>query len=159
MPKTLQEQARVGIVALLVALAMGQNAASAASPKSVFLGRWTVSDLKDKFSANGKLYRTLDFVACGKEFCGISVDGGICGVTLFRIPFPDGEGGFGGRAKWGSGTKEFIAQAMGDVSDNILIIELGDKDSHLGSRNSLPTYVGDYRKIGKAACAADTPSA
>ena len=36
-----------------------------------------------------------------------------CGVTLFRIPFPDSDGGFGGRAKWGNGTKEFVASLAG----------------------------------------------
>ena len=159
MPKTLQERARVGAVALLVALAMGQNAASAAETKSVFLGRWTVNDPNDKYSVNGRYYRTFDIVACGTELCGISVYGGACEMTLFHFPIPAGNGGFGGVARWGEGRKFFVATVMGDIADNFLTLQVGDADAHLGSRNSIPTFTADYHKIGKAVCAAEAPAA
>ena len=158
MRKTWQARTRIGAAILVVALAMGENVATAGPEKSVFFGRWAVSDLKDKFSANGKLYRVMDFVPCGKQMCGISVDGGVCGVTLFRVPVPSGDSGFGGQTRWGNTMKLMVAKVMGAFSDNILTIEVGDKDAHLGSRNSVPTYVSDYHKIGKAACAADGPA-
>ena len=158
MPKTMQEQARVFTLALLVAMALGQNAAEAATPKSVFFGRWETLEPHDKYSANGKLYRMIDVVPCGKDMCGISVDGGVCGVTLFRVPVPPNEAGFGGDGRWGRGTLGLVAQVMGGSPKDFLNISLGDKTANLGSRNSMPTYSADYHMTGKAVCVAGAPS-
>ena len=160
MLKKRQDQARVWAIAFVLAAAMGQNAAQAKEGMSGFFGRWT-APASEKYSASGKLYKVIDMVACGKDLCGISVDGGACGATLFRVPGADvvAGGGFGGQGKWGAGTKLLVAQVMGDISDSDLEIELGDKESRLGSRSSMPTFAADYQKTGKASCTGAAPSA
>jgi hypothetical protein len=159
MMNSFQDRSRVWAMAFLLSIAMGQNAARAESPTSDMFGRWVADDLNDKFSANGKLYRKIDIAPCGHEVCGVSADGGACGVTLFRAPRVREDTNLDGRGKWGAGEKLFVITGYGAGADLTLTFELGDKEARLGTRGSMPTFVVNYKRIGKALCTAATPSA
>ncbi len=159
MTNTFHDRSRVLTMAVLLSLAMGPNAARAEDAMSDLLGRWVVANPNDTFSANGKPYRKIDIVACGHEVCGVSADGGACGAPLFHSYRLGEDTKWSGLAKWGAGNKLFVITAYGAGAELTLNFELGDKDAHLGTRSSMPTFVSDYKRIGKALCAVATPSA
>jgi hypothetical protein len=155
MPKLFQGKARLGTIALVLAALAGQNAASAGETKWNHFGRWTVDDPTDKFSANGKLYRVVDIAPCGKDFCGVSVEGGTCGATLFRFFSIHGKDDtLEGHGKWGAERKKLFVYAGGDKP--AMNISMGDPRYDPESRSgSVPTFTADYHRIGDAQCKAD----
>jgi hypothetical protein len=157
MPNDFQGRARVGAVALVLAALAGQNAAAAGETKWNHFGRWTVDDPTDKFSANGRLYRVIDIAPCGKDFCGVSVEGGACGATLFRFFSTHGkDDALTGHGKWGADQKKLFV-AVG-VDAPTMTISLGGPTFDPESRSgSVPTFTADYHRIGDAQCKADAP--
>ena len=158
MLKMFQAFARVGAVALTLAAAGGQNAARAGETKSIYFGRWTVDDPTDKFSPNGKLYRVIDIAPCGADFCGVSVDVGACGATLFRfLAIHEGATELNGHGKWGADKKKLWVTK--GVEGAALTVQLGNEDFHPGSRMSAPTFDANYHKIGEPECKAGAAGA
>jgi len=159
MLKWQHSKALVGALALIVAAFAGQNTAQAAETKWNHFGRWTVDDPTDKFSANGKLYRVVDIAPCGKDFCGVSVDNGTCGATLFRFLSTHGKDDtLEGHGKWGAEMKKLFVYVGGDAPT--MNVSMGDPRYDPESRSgSVPTFTADYHRIGDAQCKADAPGA
>ena len=159
MPKLFHGKARVGAVALVLAALTGQNAAQAGETKWNHFGRWTVDDPTDKFSANGKLYRVVDIAPCGKDFCGVSVEGQTCGATLFRfLSTHDKDETLEGHGKWGAEQLKLFIYAGGDKPT--LNISMGGAKFNPESRSgSVPTFTADYHRVADAVCKADAPGA
>jgi len=157
MPNRFQGQARIAAFAFILAAAAGQYTASAQDRKSIYFGRWSVDDPTDKFSANGKLYRQIDIAPCGKDFCGVRVEGGACGATLFRfLAIHANVENLAGHGKWGSAEKKLFA--LMDESSNALNLSLGDASYNPNSRSgSVPTFTAQYHRIGDAQCTTGEP--
>ncbi len=157
MPNLFQGKARVRAFALLLAALAGQHTAWAAETKWNHFGRWTVDDPTDRFSTNGKLYRIVDIAPCGKDFCGVSVDGGNCGATLFRFLSTHGKDDtLEGHGKWGAEQLKLFIFAGGDGSGMSLSMG-GPKFDPESRSGSVPTFTAEYHRIGDAQCKADAP--
>lgn len=155
MPKVFQGKARVGAFALTLAALAGQNTALAGETKWNHFGRWTVDDPTDKFSTNGRLYRIIDIAPCGKDFCGVSVENGGCGATLFRFLSTHGKDDtLEGHGKWGADQLKLFVYAGGDKPT--MNISMGDAKFNPESRSgSVPKFTADYHRIGDASCRVD----
>jgi hypothetical protein len=145
-----------GIAAL--GLAASVDAAPAGELKSVYFGRWTVDDPTDKFSANGKLYRVIDIAACGADFCGVSVEGGACGETLFRfLAIHANSEELDGHGKWGATTKKVILDRTDGgtaPAGKSFTLYVGEPSFTVASRSAMPTFVANYHRVGEAGCTA-----
>jgi hypothetical protein len=149
------------IAALSIAAALVSSVAVSAieaSPGPHF-GRWTVSDPAARFTAKGKLYKTIDIAFCGKDFCGVSVgDKGQCGPTLFRFltknarkPMLQGHG------KWGNAKKNIQIENWENPespSGREMEIYVGDGYDFGGRSDSMPKYNAVYKRVGQARCKA-----
>jgi hypothetical protein len=138
----------------------GSQPAAAAGGSSPYFGRWTVSEDRPVFTARGRLYKTIDFAPCGRDFCGVSVDDrGRCGVTLFRflMSHADGTATLHGHGRWGSERKNVQIDTYGD-SDNpagrTIDLYLGDGHDFGERSDNMPKFHGEYRKAGRAQCMA-----
>jgi hypothetical protein len=135
----------------------GHTMAQAAETKWRHFGRWTVDDPTDKFSPNGKLYRIVDIAPCGKDLCGVSVDGGNCGATLFRFfSTHDQNDTLVGHGKWGADQLKLFVFASSDQPSMTLSMG-GPKFDPESRSGSVPTFTADYHRIGDAQCKADAP--
>lgn len=157
MPNLFHGGARIGALALAIAALAGQNTASAGETKWNHFGRWTVDDPTDKFSTNGKMYRIVDIAPCGKDFCGVSVEGQSCGPTLFRFFSTHGKDDtLEGHGKWGAEQLKLFVYAGGDKPT--MNISMGGAKFDPESRSgSIPTFTADYHRIGDAMCKAEAP--
>ena len=139
-------------------LAACVGAASAAELKSVYFGRWTVDDPTEKFSANGKLYRVVDIAPCGADFCGVSVDGGACGETLFRFLAAHANNDeLDGHGKWGAAKKKVILDRTNggaEAAGKTFTLYIGEASFNVASRSAMPIFNANYHRIGEAACTA-----
>ncbi len=159
MPRTFHLRSRLSICALSSLAALTVAAHSSATPKAAnpYYGRWTVSEDRPIFTARGRLYKTLDVAACGRGFCGISVDDkGICGATLFRFArHPEVD--LLGHGKWGDAVKNIqISWDEGDPDHAATTMELSLGDGHdFGGRSgNMPKFRGEYRRVSEARCLA-----
>jgi hypothetical protein len=154
-----QSLMRLSIAALGVAMLAPAAPATAGPASSLYYGRWTVSEDKPVFTARGRLYKTIDVAACGRDFCGVSVDdGGRCGPVLFRFLAKNANNeSLRGHGKWGDEQKNIVLMSYGggDVGANAgFEVYLGDGAS-VGSRSgSMPKFHADYRRLGNARCTA-----
>ena len=141
-------------------LAAGAGEVSAGELKSVYFGRWTVDDPTDKFSANGKLYRVLDIARCGADFCGVSVDGGVCGETLFRfLAAHANTEELTGHGKWGAASKKVVLDrtyGANEAAPATFALYVGEPTFNVSSRSAMPLFVANYHRIGEPACTAPT---
>jgi hypothetical protein len=145
------------IAAATLGLALTLSAGMAAAAGNVsYFGRWTVSDDKPAFSAKGKLYKTVDIAACGKDFCGVSVDEkNHCGATLFRfLTIHAKNEQLIGHGIWGAAKKRLqIGYATPDDAKPYMYLGLGADDMDLtGREGSVPTFEANYKNIGRATC-------
>ncbi len=134
--------------------------AIAAKPgDSPFFGRWTVKDEKPVYSANGKLYKTIDVAPCWKDFCGVSVsDTGACGPTLFRFLTSHATSNIlTGHGKWGDVKKKVqLMHFLENETVPVLSIGLGEDGFDFESREgSMPTFEATYAVKGAVVCRAD----
>ena len=155
----LHGKAHVGALALTLAALAGQNTAGAGETKWDHFGRWTVDDPTDKFSENGKLYRVIDIAPCGKDFCGVSVEGGVCGATLFRFLSTHGrDDALEGHGKWGAAQLKLYLSVAGETPT--LTLMMGGPSFVPDSRKgSIPTFNADYHRVGEAVCTAGAAGA
>ena len=144
-------------VAYLVA---GAQPAAAAGGSSPYFGRWTVSEDRPVFTARGRLYKTIDVSACGRDFCGVSVDDrGRCGTTLFRflMAHAGGEDSLRGHGKWGNARMNVMLDNYEDSDapgGRRIELYLG-KGYDFGERSdNMPKFHANYRKSGQALCTA-----
>ena len=139
-------------------LAASAGATSAAEFKSVYFGRWAVDDPTDKFSANGKLYRVIDIAQCGADFCGVSVDGGACGETLFRfLAVHANVEELTGHGKWGAASKKVILDRTDGgtkAAAATFTLYVGEPSFNVGSRSAMPMFEAQYHRIGDSGCTA-----
>lgn len=145
----------IGLSIGLAALATAS--ASAAPPPSHHFGRWTVSDPAERFTAKGKLYKTIDIAPCGKDFCGVSVaDRGQCGPTLFRfLTKNSGRPMLQGHAKWGNAKKNIQIENWENPESpggREMEIYVGDGYDFGGRSDSMPKYNAVYKRLGQARC-------
>ena len=125
----------------------------AASP---YFGHWTVTDPAERFTARGRIYKTIDIAACGRDFCGVSVaDNGACGVTLFRFLGRNANSeGLNGHGVWGRERKNIRLETWTTDDGREMELYLGDGHS-LGSRSdSMPRFHAVYNQSGRARCIA-----
>ena len=157
MPNLFQGKARIWAFALVIAALAGQNTALGGETKWNHFGRFTVDDPTDKFSANGKLYRVVDIAPCGKDFCGVSVDGQTCGAILFRfLSTHRADDTLEGHGKWGGEQLKLFIFASLDAPT--MTLSMGGAKFNPESRSgSVPTFTADYHRIGEATCKADAP--
>lgn len=129
-------------------------AADAPGSATPYYGRWTVDEDRPVFTARGKLYKTIDIAACGKDFCGISVDDkGKCGPVLFRFLGKNVSAEMlRGKGKWGDEKKNVVIYSYGD--DTGFELYLGDGHSFGERSASMPKFHANYRKAGRASCSA-----
>ena len=144
----------------LVSSALPTLAAPGAAASSPYYGRWTVSEDRPVFTARGRLYKTIDVVPCGRDFCGVSVDDrGTCGATLFRFLGRHANGTYElrGHGKWGDAKKNLEiyggdgAETEGDRSFDLY---LGDGHDFGGRSESMPKFHASYRRLGNGSCRA-----
>jgi hypothetical protein len=128
--------------------------------KSAYFGRWTVDDPTEKFSVNGKLYRVVDIAPCGGDFCGVSVDGGACGETLFRfLAAHANTEELTGHGKWGAASKKVILDRSDgriEAATGTFTLYVGEPSFNVSSRSAMPLFVANYHRIGESACTAPT---
>jgi hypothetical protein len=135
--------------------------AHAAGP-SPYYGRWTVNEAKPVFTAKGRMYRTIDIAACGKDFCGVSVGAnGQCGPVLFRflMKHAGGDDSLHGHAKWGTQTKNVQIDTFAlDPKDwpggREIDLYVGDGYDFGDRSDNMPKFHGEYKRIGTARCTA-----
>lgn len=143
------------LASLGLALTLGANGAFA---DASYFGRWTVSDEKPVYSAKGKNYKTFDIAACGKDFCGVSVnDDKTCGKTLFRFLTAHATNeSLTGHGLWGAAKKKLqIEYSLIEDKTPNLALGLGEDDMDFGGREgSNPTFTAGYKRVGDAACMA-----
>lgn len=149
------------VAALSIGLFAGVPAlATAPSP---YYGRWTINMNPQVFTAKGRMYRTIDIAACGKELCAISVAAnGTCGPVLFRFTARrdrDNNDTSYGRTKWGAQTKNFqISTWMNDPKDwpagREIDLYVGDGHDFGDRSDNMPKFHGEYKRISTARCSA-----
>ena len=138
----------------------GSQPAAAAGGSSPYFGRWAVSEDRPVFTARGRLYKTIDFAPCGRDFCGVSVDDrGRCGTTLFRflMSHADGTETLHGHGRWGTETKNVQIDTYGESEDptgRTIDLYLGDGHDFGERSDNMPKFHGEYRKAGRAQCMA-----
>ena len=157
MTRLSQSIRRLSIVSLYVAM-LAPTMASA-KDASLYYGRWTVSEDRPVFTVRGAAYKTIDIAACGRDFCGISVDDkGRCGPLLFRfLGKHAATETLRGHGRWGSEQKNVVIMSYGasDNGENLgFELYLGDGYS-LGSRSgSMPKFHAEYKRLGASRCVA-----
>jgi hypothetical protein len=141
----------------------GASGASAAAPAanstSPYYGRWQVDDSEARYTARGRLYRTIDIAPCGRDFCGVSVDDrGACGATLFRFltRHADGNSRLIGHGAWGAAKKDVTIDYYESDQPNEGRLELNLGNGHdFGERGgSMPMFNATYAPRGAAQCRA-----
>jgi hypothetical protein len=143
----------------IVSLSIAMLAPVMANAKdaSLYYGRWTVSEEKPVFTVRGAAYKTIDVAACGRDFCGVSVDErGRCGPVLFRfLGKHAATDTLRGHGRWGGEQKNIVIMSYGatDSGENAgFELYLGD-GYNLGSRSgSMPKFHADYKRLGTARC-------
>ena len=149
-----------GMAALagIACVAAGSQPAAAAGGTSPYFGRWTVSEDRPVFTPRGRLYKTIDFVPCGRDFCGVSVDdGGRCGATLFRflMAHAGGDETLHGHGLWGAERKNVQIDTYADSERpeaRTVEIYLGDGHDFNERSDNMPKFHAEYRKAGRAQC-------
>jgi hypothetical protein len=142
-----------------VQLATGSSLASNPAP-SPYFGRWVVSEDKPVFTAKGRLYKTVDIAACGRDFCGVSVDDrGRCGGILFRflMAHADASDSLRGHGQWGGARKNVVLDNYEDSDvpgTRRIELYLGDGYDFGGRSDNMPKFHANYRKTGRAQCTA-----
>ena len=140
----------------LLALAAPLQTAAAPGAASPYYGRWTVSEDRPVFTARGRLYKTIDFAPCGRDFCGVSVgDNGKCGAVLFRClggHAKDDE--LHGHGRWGEQRKNVaIYRYDGETAgSNSFDLYVGDGYDFGERSGNMPKYHAAYRRTGGARC-------
>jgi hypothetical protein len=151
------------LAGLSIALCAATAAVAATAPaKSVYYGRWTISEPSPRYTARGREYKAIDIAPCGKDFCGVSVtDGGKCGATLFRFLGHRAAGNepdsLRGHGKWGAARKNVVIHTYAaDETPASRTIELYLGDGYdFGERSeNMPRFHGEYRRSGVARCTA-----
>jgi hypothetical protein len=137
----------------------GARAAAPSGNASPYYGRWQVDDSAARFTARGRLYKTIDIAPCGNDFCGVSVDeSGGCGATLFRFLsiHSDGSSRLLGHGAWGSARKNVtIDYYEGDTpSEHKLELNLGDGHDFGERGGNMPMFNATYASRGAAQCRA-----
>ena len=152
---------RSAYLSIAAATIMASVMASAApAPTSPYFGRWTVSDDKPAYTPRGRLYKSIDIVPCGKDFCGVSLgDNGECGPTLFRFmaKHASGQRDLHGHGKWGTGVKNLqisTNQSDAEPSNRYMELFLGDGHNFGGRSDNMPKFEANYRWTGAAQCKA-----
>ncbi len=143
---------------LLTGTGLAASASASHAEDTPFFGRWTVSEDKPTFTAKGKLYKTIDISACGKDFCGVSIDDqNHCGPTLFRFLTIHAQNDqLIGHGLWGSLKKKLeIDRVKQENAAPYLTLGLGADDMDFSGREgSMPTFQADYKAVGTATCTA-----
>lgn len=147
----------IAALSIAVALASSVVASAKIARPSPYFGRWTVSDANERFTAKGKLYKTIDIAPCGKDFCGVSVgDKGQCGPVLFRFLTKNAYATIlHGHAKWGAGKKNIQIENWenpDDVGGRQMEIFVGDGYDFGGRSDSMPKFNAQYKRTGEAVC-------
>ena len=160
MTRLSQSIRRLSIASLFIAMLAPVAPAMAGGPAaSLYHGRWTVSEDRPVFTARGAAYKTIDIAACGRDFCGISVDDrGRCGAVLFRfLGKHAATETLRGHGRWGTEQKNIVLMSYGisDSGENTgFELYLGD-GYNLGSRSgSMPKFHAEYKRLGTARCVA-----
>jgi len=151
-----------GMVALAgtAYLFTGSQPAAAAGGTSPYFGRWTVSEDRPVFRARGRLYKTIDFAPCGRDFCGVSVDDrGRCGATLFRflMAHAGGDETLHGHGLWGAERKNVQIDTWAEEANpegRTIELYLGDGHDFGERSDNMPKFHAAYRKAGRAQCTA-----
>jgi hypothetical protein len=141
----------------------GTAGASAEAPAtgsaSPYFGRWQVDDSAARYTARGRLYKTIDIAPCGRDFCGVSVDErGSCGATLFRFlsTHRDGNSRLLGHGAWGTAKKDVTIDYYESDQPTQGRLELNLGNGHdFGERGgSMPMFNATYAPQGAAQCRA-----
>jgi len=138
----------------------GSQPAAAAGGTSPYFGRWTVSEDRPVFRARGRLYKTIDFAPCGRDFCWVSVDDrGRCGATLFRflMAHAGGDETLHGHGLWGAERKNVQIDTWAEEANpegRTIELYLGDGHDFGERSDNMPKFHAAYRKAGRAQCTA-----
>jgi hypothetical protein len=148
---------RLSMLAAAAGMAAVGGTGVLAKRQNVYVGRWTVYDDRPIFSSRGMPYKTVDILACGNDYCGVSVGkNGACGPTLFRFEMKpvESEKGLSGRGRWGNQMKNIEIYADQEKAGRLMDLYLGDGHSFDKRSGSMATYTAFYRPRGAAHCVA-----
>ena len=104
--------------------------------------------------------KTFDIVACGQDYCGVSVGPkGACGPVLFRFLAKsiNGQEELRGHGRWGDARKNIEMFAYADKEaqgGRFLYLNLGDGHDFGERSGNMPKFAAGYRPVGAARCVA-----
>lgn len=164
----------LGAAALATMLGFAGVASSATADNSriwstsLIHGRWQIHDARERqrLSARGRPYKTIDIAPCGNGLCGVSVnDNGSCGATLFRFQSRPQRVNdeLRGQAVWGRGRTVLVISYYDKnhpddeyewegMEIRQISIDVGSRPDFESRSGSMPLFNGNYYGLGQARC-------